>query len=469
MFDKLDKIKEQAVVTAIEKIIDTSRHMPGTDLNKLAADVFRESDMTPQLVRRACEAYNKSKSVYTLQKRAADDRAEDFDLIDPEAVHSELYGYIPKAAAAFNLTGRDFRDNIPDLREKLQKVALDASEAPEPLADIGVIEREIYRTSQRLDSSVAKLRSKVGMHKQASEDAIHRICQVMRDLQDKHIQKVARITVNRYGDDGVRLMRLVGAYIEKDLPLTKTANAALLPLREPYLSISIAIDEARAHGSSDTMLTKTADKLGDAYGVASSVGGTAKRTAKKLLDPAIEFAKLPMYAQMNKDHKDKGDEAFDATLRNKLQQLRATQAFVDIASDDFVKDYPVDDTVAAYNNVVGSMPELLDEKYSSWLKSLVREQLVQGNVMDANNIQQLQTIQKEVKKGRTADIDEAVKDMDSRKGEALAGLDVNALPGSPAPAPKKESKAPKPEPKKDEPEDEKKPYFTEKGKGKKKP
>jgi hypothetical protein len=424
MFDKLDKTREQAVVTAIEKIIDRRRHEPGESLNKIAADVLGEiNNMTPELARRACEAFNKSKSVYTLQKRATEDRAEDFELIDSEDVHKHMYGYHKKTASSLHMPARTSKDNIPELREKLKKVAFDTTEAPEPIS-IGILEREINRTSIRLDRSVDRLKGRVGMHKQASEDAIHRACQVMRKLHNKPLHKVARLVVNRYGDDGVRLVKLMSAYIGKDLPIEKTAAAAIFPLREPYTSIAIAIDEAKSFNKSNTMLSKTAavgDKL---TGAGQSVVGGSRRAVGKLLDPVLDFAKSPVYQELSKDVDKEDDQAFDASLRNQLQQLRATQAFVDVASDDFVKDYEIDDTMQAYNNVVGAMPDLLNEKYTPWLKALVREQLVQGNVYDANTIKQLQDIGKEIKSGRITDIDIATKQLEAGKGGTVAGLEI---------------------------------------------
>jgi len=426
-FDKLDKTREQAVVTAIEMIIDRSRHEPDANLSKIAADVLGSTDnITPELARRACEAFNKSKSVYTLQKRASDERAEEFELIDADEVNRRLYGYHQKAASLLTMPTRSHQDNIPELREKLQKVALDASEAPAPIS-VGILEREINRTSIRLERSVDKLRERVGMHKQASEDAIHRACQVMRRLPRRQLKKVAHLVVNRYGDDGVRLIKLIGAYIEKELPIEKTAAAAIFPLREPFTSIAITIDQACFFSKTSAMLSKTADVSGAAeagYGGAKS----AISGIRKLLDPVIRFAKSPVYQQVTKEHKKGDDVAFDATLRNQLQQLRATQSFVDIASDDFVKGYELDETMQAFNNVVGTMPDLLDERYGPWLKALVREQLVQGNVYDANTIKQIQDIGKEITSGRITEIDQATKSMEAGKGGTLPGLEIAAAP-----------------------------------------
>ncbi len=432
-FNKLDKTREQAVVTSIEKIIDRKRHEPGESLNKIAADVLEEVDnMTPELARRACEAFNKTKSIYTLQKRATEDRAEDFDIIDADVVHDHMYGYHKKAASKLEMPTRTYKDNIPELREKLKKVAFETSESPEPIS-LGVLEREIHRTSIRLDHSVDRLNGRIGMHKQASEDAIHRACQVMRKLHTKPLQKVARLAVNRYGDDGVRLVKLLGAYIDKDLPIEKTAAAAIFPLREPYTSIAIAIDEARACHKTTSMLSKTA-AIGNMYdkydkGTDAAAGGVrdirkSVGNVGKLLDPVVNFAKSPVYQELSKDVDKEDDQAFDASLRNQLQQLRATQAFVDVASDDFVKDYEIDETMQAYNNVVGAMPDLLNEKYTPWLKALVREQLVQGNVYDANTIKQLQEIGKEIQSGRISDVDMATQQLEAGKGGTTKGLEI---------------------------------------------
>lgn len=449
-FKKLDKALEQSVMSAIEQIIDKTRFTPDADLNKVAAETFTQFDgMTPELVRRACEAYNKSKSIHTLQKRASEDRAEDIPLIDPSIVINLIYGYHKKAAsAALDLP-------IPALQENtlkvhgLSKVAFDLGAEPQPV-DVRCLDRQIMTATDNLSRSIDKFREKISMHKQASEDAIHRICSVIRRMPSKPMMKVARLAVNRYGDDGVRLMKLVGAHTSTEFKLNKTAAAAIFPLEEPYTSVSIAIDEARSYNHFNRLLKKVAltmpdlgvkeqfqeeagegvrgmTSLSNVGGAARGVGSAIKGSAQRLLDPVINFAKTPMYEQLTKEKKVGEEEAFDATLRNRLNQIRATQAFVDVASDDFTKDYPIDETMEAYNNVVGAMPDLLDPKYSSWLKSLVRQQLVQGNVSDPATIKELQAIGKEIAKGRITDVDMAAKQLEDRAAKYKAGLDAGRV------------------------------------------
>ena len=415
-FHKLTKETEMTVMSTIEKIIDNSRHMPDADLNKIAADVFKETDgLTPELCRRACEAYNKSKSVHTLQKRACDDRAESFSLIDSDAVIADIYGYHTKVAIA------KLDLNIPTLQDnalKAQQTGIVKIASDEELAtltpDTRVTERAIHRAVVDIEKSMDRFHAKVANHRHSSEEATHRVCQIMRRLPTKRMQKVARLAINRYGDDGVRFMKVIGAHTSSEFNLQKTAAAAIFPLEEPYTSVSIAIDEARAYNHYNQFLKKVAKtpstwemlkgNLGDkarekvinspssfAGGIAETgrgAVGAVKGATSKLLDPILNFAKTPVFQQLTKDKDIGRDETFDSDMRNQLNQLRTTQGFIDVASDDFSKDYPIDDTMKAYNNVVGSMPELIDPKYAAWTRALVREQLVQGNVYDSATIKQ---------------------------------------------------------------------------------
>lgn len=454
-FNKLDKKTEQAVMSAIEKIIDNSRHAPDADLNKIAADVFKETDgLTPQLVRRACEAYNKSKSVHTLQKRAADNRAEEFPLIDSDQVINQVYGYHKKAAGDFTLNPPALQENMLErLHEGLKKVASDDEKGFD--IDSRAIERQIYRTHKDIEKQLERFHIKVASHREASENAMRRVCQIVRRLPKKQLNKVARLTINRYGEDGVRFMKIIGAFTDNEFPLQKTAAAAIFPLEEPYTSVTIAIDEARSHNHFGKMLEKVAEVgLGqaimdanrlsakaatvDALNMPRQLGGTMQGALKgvgdigrvatrKLLDPLATMAKAPVIGGLTMEKKfDDGSKIFDPSLTNDLKALQAKQMFIDVATDDFTKDYPIQDTMQAYNNVVGAMPELVNDKYTPWVKALVREQLVQGNVADAATIKQLQDIGKEIKKGRTADIDEAVKQLEQVAGTSRPGMSEEA-------------------------------------------
>lgn len=452
-FKKLDKTTEQAVMSAIEKIIDNSRHDKDADLNKVAADVFKATDgMTPELIKRACEAYNKSKSVHTLQKRAADNRAEDFALIDSDLVINNVYGYHKKAAGAFTLNPPALQENmLVELHEGLKKVASDDDEKGFDI-DGRAIERQIYRVGKDIEKKLERFHTKIAGHREASEDAMRRVCQIVRRLPSKQIQKVARLTVNRYGDDGVRFMKVVGALTENDFKLQKTAAAAIFPLEEPYTSVSIAIDEAKAHNHFGNMLAKAAGAAWDANKLAAKnawvdalnatdtasgflrgAGKVGQAATRKLLDPIAEAVKVPLRGALTMEKSfDDGTKVFSPELVNNLKSLQAKEMFFDVASDDFTKDYPIEDTIQAYNNVVGTMPDLVNERYTPWVKALVREQLVQGNVYDSAAIKQMQDIGKEVAKGRITDVDEAVRTLEQTKGSTAPGMteaQVSALLG----------------------------------------
>jgi hypothetical protein len=442
-FKKLNKTTEQAVMSAIEKIIDDSRHMPDADLNKVAADVFKGTDgMTPELIRRACEAYNKSKSVHTLQKRAAEDRAEEFPLIDSDQVINKVYGYHQKAASStFELPAPTLQDNILKLHEGLKKVASESEETVD--LDSRAIDRQIYRSTKDIEKKVERFHIKVANYREISEQAMNRVCQIVRRLPKKQIQKVARLTVNRYGEDGVRFMKVVGAFTDNEFPLQKTAAAAIFPLEEPYTSITIAIDEARNHSHYSRMLEKVAgvawdenkaavsDAWKDTLSVRGSVAGGAKGVAEaakvttgKLLDPLMALAAAPVKGQLAKSDKVSADKVYDAETINELDRLDTQETFMEVAMDDFTKDYPIADTIQAFNNVASVVPGMVKPKYAPWMKALVREQLVQGNAYDSATVKQIQDIGKELTKGRKADIDAAVAQMSATGGKELPGLQV---------------------------------------------
>ena len=435
MTEKLNQEKERAVVRSIETIIDESRHRPGEDLNKIASDVFATQNFTPELVKRACEAYNKSKSVYMLSKLSSDSRANDFPLIDPSKVVERLY-FPKEAQAQMLIPGMDFSTKVDFDRVMTQGISKEAGEkeaqeAP-PAGDRSWSQDRALRKSElRLNKTLENMESTCEIHKLASMDAMHKAIETMEKMTTKQLTKTAHIIVNKYGDDGIRFLKIAGATLDKQLPLEKTASAVVLPLEDPYTSIDTMINEAREHVQLRNLLAKTAAGIDkEAAGLFNAgtnlVFGGAEgvlRGAGKTLDPMIEFAKTPIYSEMIKEHKSpKYEEVMDPVLTNQLKQVESTQTFVDVASDDFVKDYPIQDITEAYNNTVSVMPELQSPKYKPWLTALVKQQLVQGNVFDQETINHYMTMKSGLARAGKETSEAKRNLMESLKKEPTAGL-----------------------------------------------
>ena len=445
MIDKLNSEKERAVVRSIETIIDESRHRPAADLNKIAADVFATQNFTPELVKRACEAYNKSKSVYMLSKLSSQSRAEAFPLIDPADVITRLYN--PKTAEeTLHIPTADFSMKVDFERVMTLGISKTAGELQAEVAPPAgnrewSADKQLHKSEQRLNHTLKNMESKCDMHKLASMDAMHKAIDSMEKMTPKQLAKAQHIIVNKYGDDGARFIKIASATLARPewpldrLDLRKTASAVVLPLEEPYTSIDVMVKEAREHVQIKNLLAKTSAELmektsggiaslfreganlgvGLSEGVASGLG--------KTLDPVVEFAKTPIYAEMTKEHKSpKYEEVMDPVLSNELKQIESTQSFVDVASDDFVKNYPIQDITEAYNNTVSTMPELQNPKYKPWLKSLVKQQLVQGNVFDQETINQYMTMKAGLSRSDKERADAHRGLMESLKKEPAPGM-----------------------------------------------
>ena len=434
MTEKLNQEKERAVVRSIETIIDESRHRPGEDLNKIASDVFATQNFTPELVKRACEAYNKSKSVYMLSKLSSDSRANDFPLIDPQNVVERLY-FPKEAQETLQIPTADFSTKVDFERAMAQGISKTAGEktAEEalPAGDRSWSQdRALRKAELHLNKSLENMESKCEIHKLASMDAMHKAIESMERMTPKQLTKAAHIIVNKYGDDGARFLRIAAATLDKQLPLEKTASAVVLPLEEPYTSIDTMISEAREHAQLRGILAKTAVSMegidrGFRAGTNFVGGGLegALRGAGKSLDPMIEFAKTPLYSEMIKEHKPpKYEEVMDPVLTNQLKQVESTQTFVDVASDDFIKNYPIQDITEAYNNTVSVMPEMQSPKYQPWLKALVKQQLVQGNVFDQETINHYLTMKGALARSGKETSEAKRNLMESLKSEPKPGL-----------------------------------------------
>ena len=383
-FQRISPSKERAVVNSIAEIIDVSRSRPGESLAKIAAEVFSTTEFTPELIRRACEAYNKSKSVYMLNKLSADSRAESFPLLDSAEVLQALYHSKEAVEEPVEVPTEDFSELVDHSEPEkglLQKVA--GEKLPE--YNMQILARDKARAEIHLSTSIQRLCSKCEMHKLAADEAIQRAGNLMKKLSNKKLRKVAHLIINRYGDDGMRLMKVFAAKLNKELPMEKTAAAVILPLSEPYATLVAVVDEARQYRNLSGVLSKTAQLT---QALTETVRGGA-RGAQRILDPVMAFAKTPIYSEVTKEKKAPlYEEVFDPNLVNELRQIESTQAFIDVASDDFIKDYPIEDVTEAYNNIVNVLPELQEAKYQPWLRTLVKQQLIQGNIYDQATIEQ---------------------------------------------------------------------------------
>jgi hypothetical protein len=221
--------------------------------------------------------------------------------------------------------------------------------------------------------------SSARQHRLASELAIDNIVGKMGHMPSDAMQKVATLTVNKFKEDGIDLVRILSARLGRELSIEKTAEHAIFPAGEPYLSIDGAMEEARKYRIEKEACLKKKSRL-------TKAGQAAEATSlvNTIVSPALEMAKAPLSEYFSRE---KGLSPADVSLfapvfQYRLKNFQNTQSFIDVASDPFVKNYRMDTIKDAFNHVIGTMPELGDPRYRQVLTALVRKQLAQENLFD---------------------------------------------------------------------------------------
>jgi len=394
-FEKLSSTEEKKVFRLIEKAIYYSRSGMGpTDAMIKAAS---EANTTPELLKRSCEAFNKSKSVYMLSKVASDRRAEPFDLIDINKVLDSVY-YNKEASikteSTLKIPNKDYSNlGLPVITKSFEKSASAKSNTP---YDRSFFEYRKNLTDRRSASYMQKhAESQLKQVRLESEKYLDQAIDVMSRTEKPELEKVAKLICNKFGSDGIQLMKIASAKLNTNFKIEKTAYHAVFPYKEPYISLTKAIEKAEEYRSLKKKInfTKKAD-LEEALPVAvASVANPAISAASSV----VELSKVPVIDYLTragtKDYGNKEvNKVLDPVFFNQLRAIDATQNFLDIAGDPALKSYSLNQIADAYNAITGTMPELQKPRFKSWLTALVRKQLIQGNVVDPNEIPTLGTL-----------------------------------------------------------------------------
>ena len=468
--NKLDPTLERKIIRGIEKVIGMTRS--GVSANEAFTKVANELQFSPEIIHRACEAFNKSKSVHVMTKSAAAQRANSFEIADPAAVVDSLFGGMQKAAQrglgktlpalkipamAFGLLDQgedDEGDELPDetvdempgaTLEEVLHVYPDFAE--EAVADSAAEDERNVRTDVMLSKEarmnevrdlnlrssmlepLVRAKSLMGQHKTAFEMAIKDATAAMLALEPPQMRKVAQAFINRFGEDGSGLLAIVATASGKPLVLEKTASYAVLPICKASETLCRALREARTYRGYNegfqkiASLAKTANGIGSAVKLLSGAGTGMVLAGTRGAAGGIQsthraiggFLDATMSNYPSADYVT--DAVLDPRFTNMMDTLNNQQAFVGVATDPVMSKYPIEDVRQAYNNTVSVMPQLEQERFRPFLSSLVRRQLAQNRMFDPAEMSQLATTSQALAK-----TEEGEQKMDKAKQDALRNL-----------------------------------------------
>jgi hypothetical protein len=417
MIDKLPPSQERKIIRGIEKAIAYTRS--GSSPNDALVKVATEMAFTPEITKRACEAFNKSKTVHVLTNRKSENRAESFDHADPAEVVKSIFGNTEKKAS-LELPRKDF-SFVGMSTTVFQKSASAAKTEPEeaPRTDIfkegsGIEYRRDMQTRMELLDNFDRQKSLTNQARLLTEESIMKAAENMRYMKDKELKKVAHVVVNRFGTSGAKMLQVVGAKIQRDLPLQKTANGAVLPLQSPYPELDQAIRYARGYSEHKDLLTKMAKEAENFFfeKKAAPTGSDVGEAGKFLMTAAPGFALGAankavrggfgvLHDEVSKwkdivqtDSKKKLNKILDPSFMASVDRLDNMKGWVNVAADPAIKNYPIQDITEAYNNIINVSPALRDPAMQPALKSMVRRQLAQKQLMDPAEVTQLAELEK---------------------------------------------------------------------------
>jgi hypothetical protein len=196
----LSKPEERNLVKAIERAISYTNkgESPDAALTKVA----KEEKLTPPFIQRMVEAFNKSKSVYTMKEASEQDRHKPFELADANTIISNLYtDSTEKEAAAVEPLKTVFSFGLDAMlhAKPMDKVA--SIEAVTPKAtdsDVRETATRLYKQAHVADGVQRKLHNDTLENKYAFDNALEKVAEQVLGMSDSNLRKVAQTVVSGY-------------------------------------------------------------------------------------------------------------------------------------------------------------------------------------------------------------------------------------------------------------------------------
>lgn len=345
--------------------------------------VASEDKLTPIMIQRAAEAFNKSKSVdHFIKTAAGDDRAKPFPLADPGAVITQVYTPQQKVAHQTALPKGDFTTVNMDPVKAIEKVASAAESIQVTKLLKHSADNMIEKHASLCTRFSMQLDEKLGITKLAFNRAIEKACEEIQTVPENELHKIAQLVTNGYHKDSDKLaskmLAVIGKMTRREFPtVEKTANAAVFPNRQPYIALNHVKEAAFAYDAdlkARTILQKEADigkQLYEEYIKSRQIGGPEQQSTDVLMD------------------------IVDPEIINNLNKQKARTRLMELMlHDEDIKNYDVDSVLKAYQNTVGSVPKAVERP--TVLKNLMLKNIESGGRKDIFELGQEAKLDKDI-------------------------------------------------------------------------
>lgn len=392
------------------------------ELHKAASEIFGKAFAgKPEMMKRACQAYNSAKSIYMLSSADDDTRGNDYALLDPAKMYKEAKDMsvtesLRKAASAVGLAPVRFESCAS--KSGMAKAASASStkphkenitSAPTVLTDAQV-KKVIHANLNGFEGCILKYASTGNRLAREFETAKSTFVRKMASESSDSRKKAAEILYAHFGDTG---SALVDAFNNAE-PLKKIASysktkykgSVSLPVSDLYKTAS-ALVEANENLKEHTdktmlLLDMTLDYVRDVSKARKLSKEAAAITPVSLLGTQIGTEMLkgtPELLDLDDPDEAKLRKAIYTTeFKNRLKEHSLRRAFMDMLLDPSIQKYPLDKILNAYNMSLKEVPlnlrELPDTANLGLLKSRTLALLGRGGVPSAGDADTIMNIQK---------------------------------------------------------------------------
>lgn len=395
----MDSRREQELMSAVADAISIAKQ--GIDPSDALARTARERDLNPDEICRAVEGYNKSKAVYEQGKQAAAGGGEGiFPIADARRVLRQVWPDLGVQKSALGGTPRPaFR--LPSTVEEPvrptlvmdKRAAVEELDVPDtfamPQTDSGAF-RLLDQYTGLCTAYDSRLMQKVAGLRANAEKQIESFFAICQRMPPHMLKTAAQCMVNA----GIPLAIDLFPFIEKTtgVPVTKlakTANAAILPLREPYVTMNQINDTiAQLSAAEDDVRFFRKQAAAQAGGmlsrvIASAVGSVAGSELGQTIGSAEGRSDVGNEETNKAEMEDamREDKVLDPVFVNQLRGIDAKRGFMSLALyDPDLSKYPYRDLVKAYNDSVQTVPSAVNNSFV--LRNLMANNLATGGRTD---------------------------------------------------------------------------------------
>jgi hypothetical protein len=436
--EKLSKVDEERIVKAIESAIRDSNS--GTHPTDAIHKVASLNKFNPQLIKRACEAFNVSRTLAHMKQASGVDRAENFPLADPAAILERMYPEKPmwesEKSAAFELhsdalaaertdfTKKSYARNDLPTEWSLKPSAYDRDKE---WADGKSIDKAkgLEKLANYADGEYRAQFLKVASLAQEASEYFHTI----GHSPFSEVEKRAVATFGSVGKTCMDMIYAVGKLKEKRAEEYPRRHMTFDEAKKPYGQIKRVIDEAytlfeqsekaanaRAEAASAAARspikqaarrqnTKPSSLLGS---LLASDEDAEESMAKSALD--VEDLKGPIISGVGSSVtsalglKPKGvetrmdaiNDVFDPTHEAELQAAKTKTMLNDfVANDPILSAYEPHQVYGAYNHVAQFAP--LASQHPALMRGVLHKVIQQEGVMEPFEAHQLSQIEKRLR------------------------------------------------------------------------